>query len=432
MTTPGAPQRAGVLLVDDDEALLTAMNRLLRPDGLRVLTATSGEQALQVLEQHGQALGAIISDYAMPGMTGADLLRAVRLRWPDLTRVLATGNADLAAAARAVNEGQLSRLVTKPWEPEEFREIVLEAVNQHRMLIENRRLRELADDQAQRLERQAERLEQWNKRLEEEVAARTSELEVANASLQRGMLDAVRLLVAFLERRLPARAARSREIARLCGRLAERAGISANEIRRIQVVHDIGLLGLPESLTRTSPENLPPSGFIQYKQHPVIAHSMLGTVENLADIASWIRAHHERWDGTGYPDRLVGPVIPLPARLIALVDGYLDAVETERPSAAIWRRKQVNAGAFDPDLLMLLDREISGEPEPLLDVRTPIEALEPGMRLEEAVKTTAGAVLIRPGEVLSADQIARLQSLAGGGALATDAVYVSQESVGAA
>src|SRR5712675_1709577 len=122
-------QRAGVLLVDDDEALLAAMKRLLHPDGLHVVTAVSGERALAILEEEADTFGAVISDYAMPGMTGAELLRTIRLRWPDLRRVLATGNADLTAAARAVNEGQPSHLITKPWQPEYFRDLVIEVLD---------------------------------------------------------------------------------------------------------------------------------------------------------------------------------------------------------------------------------------------------------------------------------------------------------------
>ena len=78
------------MLVDDDESLLAAMSRLLRPDGLRVLIAPGGERALELLEAEGDSIGVVVSDYAMPGMNGADLLRAVRLRWPDATRILST------------------------------------------------------------------------------------------------------------------------------------------------------------------------------------------------------------------------------------------------------------------------------------------------------------------------------------------------------
>ena len=178
MTQPGQNPTPGgggtVLLVDDDESLLAAMSRLLRPDGLRVLIATGGERALELLEAEGDSIGVVVSDYQMPGMNGADLLRAVRLRWPDVTRILATGNADLTAAARTVNEGQVSRLITKPCDPDQFREVVGAALTQHHLVLENRRLREVADEQSIRLE-------QWNQRLEETVTQRTAELEQANA-----------------------------------------------------------------------------------------------------------------------------------------------------------------------------------------------------------------------------------------------------------
>src|ERR1700694_4066402 len=222
--TPSAGVVGTVLLVDDDEKLLAAMSRLLRPDGLKVLIATGGDRALELLEAEGASIGVVVSDYAMRGMNGADLLRAIRLRWPDVTRILSTGNADLAAAARTVNEGQVSRLITKPCDPDQFRERCGAGLSQTQLVLETRRRREGADEQSTRLE-------QWNQRLEGLVSQRTAELEQANASLQRGLLDCVRVLVGFLERRLPERASRCREAARLAGRLAERAAPPARTAR---------------------------------------------------------------------------------------------------------------------------------------------------------------------------------------------------------
>src|ERR1700694_1715744 len=263
MTQPIAPPGmvGTVLLVDDDESLLAAMSRLLRPDGMRVLTAPGGDRAIELLEAEGTAIGVVVSDYAMPGMNGADLLRAVRLRWPDVTRILATGNADLTAAARTVNEGQVSRLITKPCDPDQFREVVSAGLTQYQLVLENRRLREVADEQSIRLE-------QWNQRLEGLVSQRTDELERANASLQRSLLDCVRVLVGFLERRLPERASRCREAARLAGRLAERAALPAETVRMIQLaalVQDIGLMGLPDPILRQRPEELTMSARAQYE-----------------------------------------------------------------------------------------------------------------------------------------------------------------------
>jgi response regulator RpfG family c-di-GMP phosphodiesterase len=420
---------ATLLVVDDDPAVLDAVARLLRPDGIRVARAGGGEQAIAYLEELASSTGAIMSDYAMPGMNGAELLRIVRQRWPDVVRLLLTGNADLTAAARAVNEGHVWRLFTKPWQPEQLRQAVVEALEQHALLLENRRLRALADDQARRLE-------QWNQQLESLIAERTEELGRANVSLQRALLDTVRLMVGCLEWRLPERADHGRKVARLAGRLAYRVGLSPEEVRHVQVaalIHDIGLLGLPESLLRRSAEDLPPAGRAHYQRHPVLAQSLLSSVEQLAQMGIWIRHHHERWDGHGYPDALSGAAIPMPARLIALANGYLEAVEQEGGTAPRWRQAQRgNAGAFDPALVLLLEDEINGRPArptPEDDRLCTIANLAPGMVLGEAITTLAGGVLLKAGEVLTPEQVARVQRLHADGVLSKDMVEIDSRPV---
>jgi len=418
--TPGAV--GTVLLVDDDESLLAAMSRLLRPDGVRVLIAPGGERALELLEAEGDSIGVVVSDYQMPGMNGADLLRAVRLRWPDATRILSTGNADLTAAARTVNEGQVSRLITKPCDPDQFREVVGAALTQYQLVLENRRLREVADEQSIRLE-------QWNQRLEETVAQRTAELELANASLQRGLLDCVRVLVGFLERRLPDRASRCREAARLAGRLAERAAIPAETIRRIQLaalVMDIGLMGLPDPILRQRPEDLTTAARTQYEQHPIIGQGTLSGVEQLVEIATWIRHHHERWDGHGYPDRLAGLAIPLPSRIIALTDGYIEAVGREGATAVRWRGAQRAAGAYDPDLVEVLTAELENRivAPPPTGTEVPISKLRAGLQVTQPITTTTGAVLVKSGEVMTEALLDRIQALGTAGMLGSHSVRV--------
>jgi response regulator RpfG family c-di-GMP phosphodiesterase len=322
-----------ILAVDDEPAVLAALIRLLRPDGIEVLTADGGAKAISILEECSASISAVVSDYSMPGMNGAEFLRVARLRWPDITRVLLTGNADLPAAARAVNEGQLSRLYTKPWHGDEFRQAIAQALEQHRVLGENHRLRSLAEDQAVRLE-------QWNGRLENLVAERTEQLEQANASLHRGLIGTLQLSLGLLERRLPDRAARCREVARLAAPLAQRTGLPKSEVRWVQVaalVHDLGLASLPDALLRRPAAELLLAGRLHYERHPLVAQNMLNRVEELARVGVWVRHHHERWDGRGYPDRLAGPAIPLPSRIIAVADAYLER--------AVVREEQLRFGA---------------------------------------------------------------------------------------
>ncbi|HEV7662166.1 MAG TPA: HD domain-containing phosphohydrolase, partial [Chloroflexota bacterium] len=414
------PSAAGtVLLVDDDELLLAALTRLLRPDGLRVLTATNGHRALEILETEQGSVDVVVSDYAMPNMNGADLLRAVRLRWPDATRILATGNADLRAASRTVNEGQVARLITKPCDPDQFREAVSAGLTQSRLVLENRRLHAVAEEQAARLE-------QWTERLEKLVDQRTAELERANVSLQRGLLDTVRLLVGFLERRLPQRANRCREVARLAGRLGERVGVPTDVLRRIQVaalVHDIGLMGLPDPIVRQRPEDMPQAARLQYETHATIGQGMLSAVEELVEIATWIRHHHERWDGRGYPDHLAGPAIPLACRLIAIADGYLEAVARDGGTAARWRSAQRAAGAFDPQLVEVLAAEVEDAlNQPITTHVLPLDRLQPGFRLAAPIMSANGAVLVSSDELVSVSMLRRIRGLASAGALASETV----------
>jgi response regulator RpfG family c-di-GMP phosphodiesterase len=389
---PGSQQAAAVVLAVDEPAILSALARLLHPDGVRVLTASGGEEALRLLEQYASSIDVLISDYAMPGMNGAELLRSARFRWPDITRVLLTGNADLPAAGRAVNDGQLSRLYTKPWQPDEFRRAVTEAVRLRATIRENGRLRALAEEQAARLA-------QWNQRLEELVAERTT----------------------------------CKEIARLAARLAERAGLAAEEVCRVQVaalIHDIGLIGVPEAVLRCSWSELTLAGRTRYEGHSAIGHSILSPVEQLTELATWIRHHHERWDGRGYPDRLAGAAIPPVSRIIALADGYVEAVAREGGTAANWRHSQVNAGAYDPALLPLLDDEVRGRPASLPGHDQLATQVREGMVLDAPIRAASGAVLLPAGQRLTRDHIERLRQFSRQGALAVDSVACRRDPHG--
>jgi response regulator RpfG family c-di-GMP phosphodiesterase len=443
-----AAELIAVLAVDDEPSVLSALTRLLLPRGIRVLTATSGPAALLMLEEHAASIGVLMSDYAMPGMNGAELMHAVRLRWPDIVRVLLTGNADLAAAARAVNEGQLSQLYTKPWKADERRQAVTQAREQYRVVVENRGLRALADEQAVRLE-------ELNQHLEGLVAERTSELAQANLGLQRGLLETVRLLLFSLEHRLPLRAARCKEVARLAGRLAERAGMDADAARRVQVaalVHDVGLIGLPDAILRRPPAELSMNARAVYQGHTALGERMLSAVDELTDMANWIRHHHERWDGRGYPDQLVGDAIPLPSRIIALADGYLEALMFEAGTALRWRTAQKMNQAFDPRLLQVLDDELVGTVMPAREKpqsvsggvsgRSPrrqpgagveevqttavaVARLRSGMVIFGEVYSTSGAVLVRSGERLTEERLQRLRQLGDEGLIETTEVEVT-------
>ena len=113
LTVHTSAQPATLLCVDDEANILSALKRLFRPHGYRVLTALSGEQGLKLLGETGVDL--VISDMRMPEMDGASFLEQVRQRWPDTMRILLTGYSDITSTIAAVNRGEIYRYIAKPW-----------------------------------------------------------------------------------------------------------------------------------------------------------------------------------------------------------------------------------------------------------------------------------------------------------------------------
>lgn len=123
-----------ILLVDDEEAVLNAIERTLRPDGYRILRTTDPKHALAIVEQEPVAV--VISDHLMPQMKGLDLLREIKKVRPECLRILLTGHADLQLALAAINEGEVYRFLQKPWDDSTLRMDVKIAVAYQRLLME--------------------------------------------------------------------------------------------------------------------------------------------------------------------------------------------------------------------------------------------------------------------------------------------------------
>lgn len=146
-------QRRSLLLVDDEQNIVSALKRLLRRDGYEMYTANSGQQGLDVLAQH--EVDVIVSDQRMPGMLGADFLRKAKELYPDTIRIMLSGYTELQSVTDAVNEGAIYKFLTKPWEDELLRGHIADAF----------RLKGISDD---------------NERLNLEVRTANQELAAAN------------------------------------------------------------------------------------------------------------------------------------------------------------------------------------------------------------------------------------------------------------
>ncbi len=414
-----------LLVVDDEEPIRRLLELTFSERPYRVLTASDGPTALRLLESHPVAL--VISDNRMPGMSGVELLREVYHRWPDCGRVLLTGFANLQSSTAAINEGQVHRFLTKPWEQEQLLKAADELIERFEIKRENQRLTELT-------RQQNEELLQLNATLEQRVRERTAELVRKNqeltalyAQVKRSVLSTVQMLSALLQYYDEALGGHSARVATLAHDLAVRLALSEKEIEEIEIaarLHDIGLICLPPHLIKAGQYNadslVGPSREM-FQRHPEMGQQIITHNESFIKIGRVVRAHHERYDGQGYPDRLKGDAIPLGARIIAIANQYdLMTVRPGEPQKSALREfhyreakqyLQAQQGTrFDPDLTqaflqMLAEYE---EESPPLEVK--LSDLREGMVLAEAISSGSGMLLISAGTTLQAFHLERLKN----------------------
>ena len=303
---PGAyepPRRSGsvvdagtVLIVDDEEANLTVVSRLMGRLGFATVTAANGEAALAAVVRDPPDV--VLLDVNMPLLDGFEVCR--RLKGNPATRlipvVLITGLAETDDRVRGIDAGA-DDFLSKPFVPLE-----LEA-----------RVRSLT------------RLKRY-----------TDELDSA-ASL-------ILSLGRTIEARDPYTQGHCERLAAYATVLGARLGLSDDQqlaLYRGGYLHDVGKVGIPDAIL-LKPGRLDPGETVVMQRHAVIGDSICREMRLLHDVSPIVRHHHERADGTGYPDKLAGEEIPLLAQLMSIVDVY-DALTSERPYRMALTSKQACA-----------------------------------------------------------------------------------------
>ena len=149
-----------LLFVDDEDGVLKALRRIFQDENYQILTACNASDALMILEKHTVHL--IVSDHRMPGMTGAQLLKQIKGRWPETIRIMLTGYADVQSIMGAVNEGSVYKFITKPWNDEDLRLTISLALQQYALMQENRKLKEVSRQQREKLKNYSTLIEKNN------------------------------------------------------------------------------------------------------------------------------------------------------------------------------------------------------------------------------------------------------------------------------
>ena len=391
------PPPPTILCVDDEANILSSLRRLFRPAGYRVLVAESGAAGLEMLEAEQGAVDLVISDMRMPAMDGAHFLAEVRQRWPGILRILLTGYADIESTIAAINEGQIYRYISKPWNDGEVLLTVREALERQALLHEKARLEALTA-------RQNEELKVLNAGLEEKVRERTEELRLAHERLKRSFFTSIQVFANLIELRGGSMAGHSRRVADLARRIAAGLGLDGrqcNDVFLAGLLHDIGKIGLPDALLAKPPAKMSGEELGVWRKHPAKGEQALMALEELRGAAHLIRSHHERFDGQGYPDGLAGMAIPQGARILALAneyDGHLQGTLTGKRLNEDDAKQAIVQGRgkrYDPAVVDAFLSIVGAPPEPPADeiAVTPAD-LKPGMFLARDLISPEGVLLL--------------------------------------
>lgn len=408
---------AAVLFVDDEENILRSVVRLFMDEPYEVITAGSGAEGLDALRS-GREISVIVSDQRMPGMSGAEFLEQAREIAPDAVRIILTGYADAQAAVDAINRGGAWRYLSKPWNDDDLLRTVRGAKEHYDLVKENKSLTEIVKKQNEELKRWNSDLEAMVQRQTLDIQNKNKDLETLNERLRKNFSDSLAAFSSLLELRDRSAGNHSRSVSELSGAMARAMKLPADEIAAIAVaglLHDIGKIGMPDALLCQRPEDMSSEDRQKYMEHPILGQTAVDSIEDLRRAGILIRHHHERWDGSGFPDRLKGQSIPIGARIIAVADCFdralLGCRGRDRKDGALSIVKQAIGSYLDPSLFRVLEevaqqlKSIHDTDEGAHELELRPEDLKEGMILTRDVRSGTGLLLLSAGTELTQKSI---------------------------
>ncbi len=310
-----------ILIVEDDEENAQSVSEWLELVGYQTLWAATAQSALEQLEHVQPTL--ILSDINMPQMDGYQFYKAVRARpeWTAIPFLFLTGRAERRDMLAAKGLGADDYLI-KPWSPDEL------------LLAVHAKIKRMK--------------------------------EVALVQLRQAYKDSLFILAAAIEARDAYTRGHLGRVAAYATIVGRELGLNEQQLADLElgaILHDIGKIAVSENILAKS-DGLNEQEFAEMRKHPAIGAAMIKDISYLAAAIPTIRHHHERYDGNGYPDGLVGEAIPFMARVLAVADA-LDAMTTHRiyrPARSLAETLEIirreSGKQFDPQVVAALFQAI--------------------------------------------------------------------------
>jgi len=325
---------ATILTVDDEEMIRDLMVTALSREGYRCFQAGSAEEARAVLMNNRVDLA--ILDIMMPGRSGVDLLKELKVLSPETVVLMVTAISDTETAMKCIHLGAYDYIL-KPFDIDRVLLTIRNSLEQQRLLVENR---------------------EYQANLEKKVEEQTSQIRMAMESLNLAYNHTLTALVRALDAREKETGSHSERVMGYTMLLGETMGIPESDLSvmaRGALLHDIGKIGISDNIL-LKPAKLDEGEWMEMRRHPQLGYDILSGIKFLKGPAEMVFAHHERFDGSGYPNGLRRNDIPLGARIFTLVD-TLDAMTSDRPyrkalpfDAVINEVTRCRGLQFDPEI----------------------------------------------------------------------------------
>ncbi len=359
---PALSAKPRLLCVDDEPIVLESLRDVLRRS-FDVRVATSGPEALAMLRKEPRGYAVVLSDMRMPAMPGSAFLREARRCAPTAVRMLLTGYSDSAAAAQAVNDGQIFRYLTKPCDHRELKRACAGALAQHLTLIAEQNL------------------------------------------LEQTLHGSIKTLTEVLALASPAAFGRSARLKELTAALARAAGAGdAWEIEVASMLANLGAVTLPEATAEKlhNGGSLEPHEVGMAHSIPAVTDRLLANIPRLEGVRAIVAGHTRRFDA--HDD------LPEGARMLRIAADFV-ALETEGAEAFIaLETMRGRHGVYDPELLETFARTVGIRTHSLEVAEVRLGGLEVGMRLVQDVRARDRRLLITRGHLVTQELLDRLNN----------------------
>jgi putative nucleotidyltransferase with HDIG domain len=307
-----------ILAVDDEIHSLSFFKRTFRKD-YNLLTASEPLEAVEIIKQYKDELAAVLCDQAMPKMSGTEVLKIAKVYAPTSVRIMVTAFVDTNAIMDCINECEAYGYIVKPFEPGELKQTLNHALISRERALENK--------------------------------------NIVN-NLRELLFSTIGAICEALEEKDQYTIGHSRRVTRYAIMIGQELGLSEQQLQKLNLaglLHDIGKIGTPEYILN-KPGRLTDEEFDKIREHPRSGADIIKNLKQLGEVIDWVRCHHERFDGRGYPDKLVGDKIPLGAAILSVADTY-DAMTSDRSyrkglphEVAVQEIKKCTGSQFHPEI----------------------------------------------------------------------------------